>query len=681
MLLECMKSGAGDAKRNDYYLGFIRRAFSIADALRRDFLLEHTDCFEAKVWQRLQESQEINADVYVPFVEGLNGEVASLSDLLADPLASYVQLFDTVRVSAPWNATDSDAVYDYITNDEASEINRLTLIGAVGVALMFCFDKEKLSLLLRLVEGRNVKVSTRAIVMALYAYNQYEDRLPAYPAIANKFKTIAESEEFFPLIQCVQKAVIMASASPALAAMLEDKLPGRLESVHESIRQIPEGLEEGELEEYIEDHPELGKVRDTLINVVAEHLKLQELGVDVNYHSFVQIQERLPFFREAANWLCPFSFDHPVLFNTSTAARFLSVVANNKTCDTDRFSIFLSMASQLAEIRIVKQDADTLEETKVEGDDADALMEQIVEDIEQKEVSNIGNLQTISPEHLQQIVNSYVQDFVRYLNIYCADSNEDLLVVERKFRKLWQAPLFRHLFASEERKHELADHFFIARNFDEALPLYAGLEADADVERRLAFCYEETNRIPEAVEHYETALLFDPEDRRTRRHLIACYWQNGDYVRSCQHLEVVFEENPSDKQSLRRLAEAYVQINAWEKAKNLFAQLIYMDSRDNEARRGMAWCDMALGDYEVASGLYSMVLDNSNVQADDYLNAGHCALLQHDISVAMAYYQECLAALGQEAASPDFFSEDAEFLEKRGVDRMTQNLIIDLLNI
>lgn len=680
MLLGYMKRGMTDIDREKYFKEFLRKAHSIYNRVSRSVELEHGDGHEAMLWQRLHQSPEKLAEIYIPFVEGEGGEPATIAAILADPLASYQQLFDTIWTSGEWNAADRELIYKYVMNDDAPRINRLSIVSATGLALLFSFDEQKFLLLLSVIEEYQVEVSIRALVMSLLAYSHYGDKLmQLYPSIQLKFSFLRELTYFHPLVMAVQKAMLVAVQSPELAHDFDQKLPEHMEKAHDGMKELPKDATNEEIQQCIEDNPKLRRFRNEMLDMMHDYVHMQEKGVDLNYHSFSHMQELLPFFTEAANWFCPFSFEHPLLFNINAATRFLSVIVNNKSCDTDRYGMVFAMAPHLPEIKIIKQDALTMEETKIEGDEIETFMEQLSEEMEQKATDSDKSLLTLDPDRLYRHVVSCVQDCFRFFHIFKSKGQTpnpfdgDIC--------FWTNPAFKDIFRPLEATRELADWIFELEMYDESISLYAKLERDFDTNQRLGFACEKLGQARAAQNYFTAALLLDPDDEWTRRQLLNSYRNNGDFALACELLEDLLEQEPDNLRNVRQLAELYVRLEEYEDALKLYAKLDYLRPGHLPTQRAIAWCHMALRHYDKAGLLYLDIIGHDDVVDEDYLNAGHCALLQNDVPTAVIYYQECLKMRGEEYASSDLFAADELFLLERGVDSLTHHLIIDLINI
>lgn len=679
MLLGYMRSGVADIDRESYFKEFLREAYNIYYEVCRSVELEYGDSYEATIWQRLHQSPEKLAEIYIPFVEGEEGRPATIAEILADPLASYQQLFDTIWTSAQWSVADRELVFNYVMNDDAPRINRLSIISATGLALLFCFDEQKFLLLLSVIEEYQVEVSIRALVMSLLAYRLYNDTLDLYPSILLKFDFLRELTYFHPLVMAVQKAALVAVESPKLSTEFHDKLPDHIEKAHDRMKELPQDASCEEIQQLVEENPQLRKFRDEMLDMMHDYVHMQSKGVDLNYHSFAHTQEILPFFADAANWFCPFTFEHPLLFNINAATRFLSVIVNNKSCDTDRYGMVFAMAPHLPEIHIVKQDAVTMEETRIEGDDIEMFMEQLSEEMEQKATDADKSLLTLSPERLQSHVVSYVQDCFRFFTIFkpkCLTKNP--FAADLRF---WKFDSLLPIFETPEAERELADWLFELEMFPDAIGFYDLLEPDFDICQREGYAYDRLDDHKMAQIYYWEALDMQPDDEWTQRHLLASYRKSGDLVQACVLLENLLEDAPDNYRYTRQLAEIYVRREKYESACSLYTKLHYLHPDHLPTKRALAWCQMALSNYDKASLLYLDIIGQEGAVDEDYLNAGHCALLQYDFSTAVIYYQECLKLRGEEYASWKFFDADADFLARRGLDTITRQLIIDLINI
>lgn len=705
MLLEYMKSGRSDINRQQHFEEFLRKAYALADRICRKFVVKHSDCQEAFVYQRLRSSAEDVAEVYIPFVEGQDGKPATISQIIADPLASYQQLFDTVWVSGHWTADQRKEFENYVMDDTALRLNRLAMVSAAGMALFLSFDEQKFLFLLGVIEEHQVEISVRALTFCLLLFTIYRNRLSLYPAIQLKLKFLSELTYFHPLVLEVQKALLLAPHNPELASKIDNELPNRILTAHEQVKGLPSDATEEDIESYLEENPKARRFHREMLDMMHDFVTMQEKGVDLSYQTFSHMHAIIPFFRDVANWFCPFSFDHPMLFNVNAAARFFSVVVNNKACDTERFAVFFTIAPHLPEIHVVQQDALTMEETKMEGDEAQNFIEHLAEQMEREDAEGEHSLLTIKPMRLHRQVVSCVQDCYRFFALYgrpvATKDEEDapdgvsnrrsVYPVKEAFSTsinpfemdlcFWLDNEFEVIFDHPDAQRDLANWLFELKDFEGAIPLYHGLQGDADIYQHKGYAYEQLNEFSAALDNYRKALRLDSDNEWLRLQIASCYRDAHLYEAGTAFLEECVAGAPENLRYSRLLAEMYLRSEDFEKAKAVYIKNDYLHPHHLPTLRALAWCCLGLREYEKADEYYLAILSSSKVQANDYLNAGHCALLRNDIPSALLYYQEFLRVSSLDFAPPKFFEDDSIFLQQRGVDLMTQRLVIDLLNV
>lgn len=661
LMLSYMKQGRSDADRQRFYHRFLRQTYRLLTDTDRLFRLEYDKGCVAAVWRRLHAPAEAVADIYVPFVEGEGGRPATIVELLADPLVSYQQLFDTVWTSGRWNKEEHDALFQYVMNDEAPFINRMSLVSAVGMAVLTFFDEEKLLFLFSVIEEHEVQVSVRAMVLALLACAQYEDRLELYPDLVLKLRFLRETTYLHPLVVSIQKAFLLSSRTMEMGKMLSSRFPSK--AVFKMVTEMTEDITPENFDEMAQVNPEVRKVRDKMVGAIQEYGRLQNLGFDTGYISFRHVSRHIPFFEEVANWFCPFTLDHPLLFNIGPAARFLGLVIRSKSCDTERYSLVFSLAPNMPEVKIIQQDAVTMEQKKIKDEDVDEFVDMLSDHLAQQDQSKAASLLDMDMEDLDALVTGFVHDCYRFFSLYGirkgsdkgdGDEDRDDEPLYRNFGnpfdhnlEFFRSDYLHDIFDGPTVTLDLAHFLFDTGDYNTALTLYYRLEGDYDVYHHMAICSEQLKMPELAILHYERAL----------------------------------EHKPDDEDLQARLAILYVENDDCESALPIFVKLDYLYPDNVVYRSGLAWCAMATGDYERADALYMELVGRDDVSNEDVQNAGHCALLHGDYPMATTYYEEYLRRCGHEFAHADFFGSDRRFLEDRGVDADLQRLIIDLLNI
>lgn len=630
-----------------------------------------------QISQRLRQSAEELADVYVPFVEGHNGQPATMEEIIADPLASYQQLFDTVWTSSPWTPADRELARAFVTDAAAPLTNRMALVSAAGLAAMSEFDAEKVHFLMDLIAPQHATPSIRATVMLVLLYLHSRPSIEASAPIAARVRTIAADVALQPLLVATQLAILAAVEGPEAAGLFEND-SRKMAAMSEAFDAIAAAADDAAADGQQEAAPEISdKTRAEIMAIMKHYHGMVALGVDINYNSFCHVQEDLPYFAEAANWFCPFTFEHPLLYNINAATRLLGTMAQDRTCDTDRFAFVLSLAPHLPEVHVVREDAVTQEKTTVGEDEANAMIEQLSTDMELQKSKEQHDLAGIDTDTLFHLIVGHVLDCFRFFTAYTGvDSGLNPFVEVISF---WRDPLFRAAFAADETRRCLADRMYDLSRFDEALVLYDSLPHDGEVSWRLGYACERLGLTRQAADHYRAALDHTPDDARTLRRYVAVCRKSGDYAAACAALDNYCAAHPDDLKAFGKYADTCVKAGDYQRALTLYTRLDYHRPDDLEAKRGVAWCHMALGHYEQADELSLDILNRPDATSDDFRNAGHCALLRYDADSALPFYEEALRLAGDDADAAALFDDDAQFLRERGVtDDVMRSVVIQL---
>lgn len=683
MLLGIVKEEFLTVNRAAYFNDIILKAHALCDDLFRYFLLHNTDAPVAKVWHRLRMPADRLADIYVPLVEGQGGRGPSISAVLADPLASYHQQFDVVWSSARWSGDERRSLYDYLTDEERPALNRLTLVGAVGLGLLTFYDAEKFHLLLDVIDPEHVDITVRAALMIVFATSHYEARLHYDSSLSTRIDAFFSDERYQPLLRALQKSLAVVTASPKLSAELENGMSEAL-AQRQEVEEIATQETLEDVEQLIEDDPRLKKFHEGMMSLVQDFLTMHVRGVDINYNSFRVIPEMLPFFQEAANWFCPFSLDHPLLFNINPALRFLGIMSREKSCDTDRYAMVLVMDDRVPEIHIIKRDAETEEETTIEAEDVDSVVEHLAESMETITEQQRRSLTDIKSKVLYPIVVCAVQDSFRFFHLF-----PGLEWGENPFddlHDLWayDNPRASVLYSNPDDIRSLGDWYFEMDEFNDALELYRRLPDDArsvDTLRRLGFIYMQLDQPAKALDYYLSATTLEPNDEWTLLQLALVYLKlhrldEAEAVN--QQLITLFPDNHRYE---RNLGELYLRHGKYEAALPIFIKLDYLTPDRRSILRALAWSHLGLGHYDEASRIYDRLLSDATASSDDYINAGHCALLQGDCTTAVAYYQQSLKISEGSQSADDLFRADYLFLLKRGIDYATIQMLTDMIRM
>lgn len=435
-----------------------------------------------EVRRRLQLTADEVAEIYVPFVEGREGRAATLGEVLADPLASYQQVFDTVWTNDEWAAADYDAALHYTlqraeTADERlSALNRRTLISAVGAAVVRHYDARKMHFLFDVVDGENAEENIRAVLFILLAEAQYPGVIHSDFYFRLRMEHFRASTPVWLVFYLVQATLIAVAASPELSLSYDEEMRTK---AHEGLLHAKEmgGATNEEIMSMLDDDPKMRKFRDDMVSIIRRMVKLRCLGADIGYSTFAQAFGKITFFEEAANWFCPFSNDHPLLFNINSAQRFFYFMADSKSCNTDRFALLLSIPDGVPEVKIIKKDAETADEVSMEGDEAETFLEHMAEGNAKIRQKRELPLQDVPRFLLFALIVECVHDTFRYYNLFLPQTSDANNPFARDVA-FWRMPEGAPLFFRTMERRTFANWLFECGRYAEAAELYVSVLDD-----------------------------------------------------------------------------------------------------------------------------------------------------------------------------------------------------------
>jgi len=110
---------------------------------------------------------------------------------------------------------------------------------------------------------------------------------------------------------------------------------------------------------------------------------------------------------------------------------------------------------------------------------------------------------------------------------------------------------------------------------------------DAVLHNRLGAIYGRQNRLEEAEQHFERALLLKPDYADAHANLASVYGRRGRVEEAVRELEVALACDPHNLLALKNLAFAYLQIGRREDARKLLERALEVSPEQPEVRQQM----------------------------------------------------------------------------------------------
>lgn len=665
----------------EQHAALLRRAWQMSDAIVHAVTFMTGTEYPHKVWSRLHAVSDAEHETYEPFVPGTNGRPATLTQLLEEPACSYIQIFDTIWTTRQWTADDSRTALDYVCDESHPRLVRLTLIKAVIVALLTAFDEVKYNFLIELLLMRRIDQSAPAMTGLTLALLRYAPRLDVYPHLVERLRDIFECDDDLRRLAFANiKSFCGVARSRTLSHRLEEEIPAQIRQIFEQAKaQGFESLTPDVLEKMVEENFNTSDFRGRFLNTFQEYRNLHDIGIDVNIRGFMYLIRDCDFFREAANWCCPFDRENSVLHSVGLESRFFVMMTHGYSSHTDRYAMLLCLKDQLPQVKVVRKDVDTDEEELIPDDEVSEFIDMVNAQIESIEADPARNeLFEMPDEEMLEITTPHMIDFGRmYAYFHCLPEESNPFANP----DLTHIPIVPYIVTSEADRHHFADYLIKINEPAYALEMLNDIPRSYDVCLTLAGCYVRLGQDEEATACFREAVRYDSTNKFIKTILVGRYIQSGEIALARELLDDLLAESPDNIILLKQRARVALLLGDHEEAYQLYTKIDYLDSENPTGLRCLAWTCLLLGRIDRAEEILNRLISGPNPIAADYLRSGHCSLLRGDWPSAVVYYQEAVHSTGKSEAQLDLFeAEDLSLLADHGIDHDTILLLLDLIN-
>lgn len=646
MLLDYMSRGFNDPDREKLYKQFVRRAYEMADITHRDALLIDSDSYYSKVWSILQKMPQPTT------LEGLLRQGGS-----------YRQLFEVAWTGPLWQKGDYESAHQIMESERWQEYERSVLLSGVTMGALQVFDVQRLKFLLDIAVSPVPVFRVRALVGVVLIYLKYEKRCHYYADVEAQLRLMADLPGFVAMLQALQMQLFLSLETKKIEKSLREEILPEVMKKAKDIRldkslgfeDLQEKLSEQDLNPEWDENgkpSELGKK-------MKELAEMQMKGADVYIGSFKMFKQKFPFFAVAANWFCPFTFQHPELGKLAESNAFLKTfLSTGSLCDSDKYSFCLMMQEMSGmQSDLLRQQMDAAMSSH-----GDALQAAIQQDEEKK------------TEHL---LRAYVQDLYRFFTLFrYRDERENPFSMNLL---LTDYSPFDEILSNVSTLQDLADFTFKEKSYLYALKFYEHLPESAANYQKIGFCHQSVKDYQKAADAYEKANFLKSDSAWTLRQLANCYRSLGYFEKALRYYEEVEPMAPEDVTLLLRLSECYLHLEQYDKAFEKLYKADYLAPESGMALRALAWCSLLTGKLEQSCRYYDKIIA-AVPREEDYLNAGHAAWLHGEVTKAVTYYKKVIELRRLDFAPVGFFGDDEKVLLDKGKTRLDLHLMIDALN-
>lgn len=665
LMLRYLSKGADDPSRQSIYHSIIERLYRLNDEIRFR-LLYATSTSAYYGARRFADTQHLTiADAHHRYADAMNDYTTLRSKPEphdANAIKAGKERIETAEsdlFNVVWTSSgETEALESLLLDAPEPYAERLSglLVSALLLSLLYTYDESRLALLFTTYEqSLSLDVRMRALVAIAFVTTRHRRRCELSADIVARARLLADDSDTFADCRAIVLQYLRATDAETMSRQVRDDIMPRLKKINPEILR-PDVLTD---EEKLSQDDIMGQLDQTgLINSIMDMNYRQASGDDIVATAFAQLKQ-FPFFSKLSNWFLPFSSEHSMV--PAAMSDLPDIFASAPLCDSDRYS-FVCLALSLPPLQ---RDAMFKNLTA----QSDALRE-AADDLRAE--SNESEL------HKQAIIN-YITCLYRFAKVHPRRAEFFRLFALKPFS---DASLFSDFFATDISTLRQAAGIYFERGRDEeALALYDRIETLGDINfedcNAAGQCQMRLKHYDEALQWLSRANMTERDNTALLRRIATCQRALGHHNDALTTLLRIEDMQPDNHNLLTTIGHCYYEIGEVAKALEYYYKVDYLSGSTPRTLRAIAWCEFVNGNVEKASAHYLKILPDERTP-DDWLNMGHVALAQGNITDAAKCYRRYIE--GNEKGARGFITainDDTPFLISKGLDRLMINLVVD----
>ena len=658
-MLRYRMQGIEDPMQTQIYHQIITSLYAMTDKLRQDKLTADSSIlyYSQKRTLNLRKTTLISAQKELAMHKGINRKGYEEAISL---------LFNIVWTHEAFNPNDTETLHQIIAENSETDTIACQVASALTLGLQEAFDIEKLLFLFSLVHSSSSEVRIRALIGIVITLYNYKNRITYYPQISTQLDLIKSISTIDSLLETISLRMIIAMETEKITQKMQTeilpemmkmnpKLNKKINLDDVSMEQLSEGMNP-EWRDKLDQSP-LGKK-------LMEMGELQKEGADLMHSSFIHLKF-FPFFREISNWFLPFSKEHSAvaayLKNNSEASAIDIMASSSAMCNSDKFSLYLSMASFPNRKNIEEQ-----------------FDEEATEMLKQKK----AELETHKTKETE-LIGQYIQDLYRFYKLFASHKDfQDIFATDASYHCFHSLSIFNSYLANTGGLSNIAELYLQKGYYKEALDIYETQTENAEylaiTFQKIGYCRQMIQRYTEALEAYQHADILNPDNKWLLKHMALCYRSLKETQKALEYYlryETLAPENLSNTLSI---GHCYLELKNYAEALKYYFKVDYLKP-SGKTWRAIAWCSFLAKRFDQAQSYYEKICEHSP-KANDWLNAGHTQWAIHNAKEAQKCYLACLNMMDNDFnAFAKLFYQDKEDLMNAGITSDELPLMIDEL--
>ncbi len=588
------------------------------------------------------------------------------------PLRHVNQIFKLIWLTGKLSEEHIALILQINRSEQVEWHEKCLVVSALTLSLLNYFDQNKLLLLMDFVQVHENQVYQRALTGLILGLLMFDKRLPFYPEIVEKLKTLTGDETVLPEVELILMQLLQARETDKITREFEEEVLPEMKKMMPKIEdklQLNDLTEDEELEGKNPGWKDMIEEVPGLFEKIEKFSKMQMEGGDVFMSTF-QMLKRFDFFNAMSNWFVPFHRDHPEIKNSFSEHEDINIRLLESLekafyiCNSDKYSFAINF-------RAIPDQQRTMIVTNFEAEFAQ--MKEMASEEQLLDQSLVNN----------SIFIQYIQDLYRFYKLFPSKQEFDDVFQRRMrindlcfYKSCFTRPGFSEKIASF---HFENDHHYDAIDVYEAIMEQHG--PSNELFEKIGYCYQKTGRFKKAVEYYKKAELFDADRQWILKKLGWCSLKLKDYSQALGYFKEASALQPDDVLLQIQVGQCFLNLKDYEQALHQYGKLRFFVPDNLKVLRPIAYCQFVLGKPELAVEVYAQILSlTSNPSAYDLMNAANVRLCLGQRKEALHLYRQSLlqSAPGRTELM-EAFDEDAQFLVKNGIPAEEIPLIRDYL--
>ncbi len=575
------------------------------------------------------------------------------------------EIFNRIWITFPLKINEEELIKDIFQSKKFTQQFQELVVSALLMGMNEYYDPRRLSLLFAAYQSEIQEVSVKALVAILLSFYKYGSRI-SDAKLLNYFASIKEHPTWSSDVKTAYLEFVRTRDTERISRKMQDELiPQMLKLRPDIYKKINDSTAMIDMSS-IEENPEWEEMlnKSGITDKIKELSQLQEEGSDVFMSTFSHLKT-FPFFSDIANWFLPFSLEHSLVKRTlGTDISVIGDIIENAPflCNSDKYSFLLSLGS-------------------IPQHQRQLMLSQFEQQREALGGAGMAMASMTMPNQRKNLLNKYLQDLYRFFKLFRrkGEFNDPFA----NSINLVNVSLLSDDLDDVDTLTLVAEFYFRRKYYQEALDVYLSISEKipptAQIFQKIGYCYHQQGDIKNALINYEHAELLNADSAWTLRRIAACHKSLNNPQKALSYYERVASMNADDLAVTMNIGHCHLELENYKEAIKNYYKVEFLDEKSTRAWRPLAWSLLLSGDFDQSSGYYSKIL-NDKPTAEDYLNMGHLALAQSNISKAIESYK---LSIDNKCTNVDWLidslKKDEKYLTKIGVDISLMPFIVDAL--